>query len=212
MKKSKGLWILAGAFVVLLLGAGILSQRLGSEMQPDRLQTAHEDGDPAAEETGQTQAQTEGENGTQEESAQEPVKIAAPDFTVQDYEGNQVKLSDFKGKPVIVNFWASWCGPCKSEMPDFDEVYAEYGDEVQFMMVNLTDGSRETVESAKAYIEEQGYSFPVYFDTESEGAIAYGVMAIPTTSFIDEEGNAVAQAMSALDRDTIQQGIDMILQ
>src|SRR5699024_5754406 len=120
-------------------------------------------------------------------------------------------LSDFIGKPVILNFWASWCVPCKKEMPDFDELYAEYGEDIHFVMVNMTDGSRETLEGASEFIEEQGYSFPVYYDTEYDAAITYGVTALPTTYFIDAEGYLVAHALSALDRETILTGIDMIL-
>ena len=80
--------------------------------------------------------------------------IAAPDFTVLDREGNPVKLSDFAGKPVVLNFWASWCGPCKSEMPDFQEAYEKYDGEVVFIMVNCTDGSRETMDTAMEFISE----------------------------------------------------------
>ena len=134
----------------------------------------------------------------------------APDFTVLDYDGKEVKLSAFKGKPVVLNFWASWCGPCKSEMPDFNEIYQEYKDQICFMMVNLTDGTQETMEKAKAYVDGQGYSFPVYFDTKSEGAIAYGVYSIPTTFFIDANGDVVAYASGALSKEGLQQGIDMI--
>ncbi|MBQ4347432.1 MAG: TlpA family protein disulfide reductase, partial [Firmicutes bacterium] len=87
----------------------------------------------------------------------------APDFTVYDSEGNAVMLSDFIGKPIVLNFWASWCGPCKMEMPEFNEAYAELGEDIQFLMVNVTTG-RETQESASAFIEENGYSFPVFYD------------------------------------------------
>ena len=134
----------------------------------------------------------------------------APNFTMLDYDGNEVKLSDFKGKPVVLNFWARWCGPCKSEMPDFDEVYQEYKDQISFMMVNLTDGTRETMANAKAYVDGKGYRFPVYFDTKSEGAIAYGVYSIPTTCFINANGDVVAYASGALSKEGLQQGIDMI--
>ena len=79
------------------------------------------------------------------------------------------------------------------------------------MMVNLTDGSRETVESASAFIEEQGYTFPVFFDTQYSGAAAYGTSAIPVTFFIDRDGNLIAYAQSAIDAETLQEGIDMIL-
>ena len=80
-----------------------------------------------------------------------------------------------------------------------------------FLMVNMTDGSRETVETATAFIEEAGYSFPVLYDTESDAAISYQAYSLPTTYFIDAEGYMIARATGALDADTLQQGIDMIL-
>ena len=134
----------------------------------------------------------------------------APDFTVYDRDGNPVKLSDFRGKPVVLNFWASWCGPCKSEMPDFNQTYLEIGDEVQFLMVNLTDGSYETLASATSFIDGKGYSFPVFYDTSSSAANAYSVYSIPATFFIDAEGHLVAHASGAISADTLMQGIDMI--
>ena len=102
-----------------------------------------------------------------------------------------------------------WCPPCKQELPDFNEAFLrEEG--IRFMMVNLTDGQRETVESAGAFIEEMGYGFPVYFDTEYSGAAAYGVSSIPATYLIDAEGNLVAYAVGMISADALQQGIDMI--
>ena len=134
-----------------------------------------------------------------------------PDFTVLDRDGNPVKLSDLRGKPVILNFWASWCGPCQSEMPDFQKAYETYGDDVHFMIVNVTDGSRETVETARAYVDGQGYTFPIYFDTTLEAAILYGASAIPLSVFMDAEGRCVAHASGALSAATLQKGIGMIL-
>ncbi|MBQ8001626.1 MAG: TlpA family protein disulfide reductase [Ruminococcus sp.] len=135
---------------------------------------------------------------------------AAPDFVVYDADGNQVRLSDFAGKPVVVNFWASWCPPCKSEMPEFEAKYLELGDEVAFLMVNMTDNSRETVQTASDYIAAQGYTFPVYYDTAGSAATLYSVYSIPATYFIDAQGNLVANASGAIDSDTLQKGIDMI--
>ena len=136
----------------------------------------------------------------------------APDFTVYDKDSNAYSLSDFRGKPVILNFWASWCGPCKAEMPDFEESYHQYGDRIHFVMVNLTDGRTETVESASKFIAQQGYTFPVYFDVTGAAADKYGISAIPCTYFIDARGHAVSMGEGMLDAESLQQGIDMILE
>ena len=141
----------------------------------------------------------------------EEIENLAPDFTVTDMEGNEVKLSDFFGKPIVLNFWASWCGPCQYEMPDFEEVYKELGEDVVFLMVNLTDGYSETVSSAKSFLEGTGYTFPVYFDTLSEGAMTYQVYSIPCTYFLDRNGSLVSRNVGMITGDALRQGIDMIM-
>jgi len=147
---------------------------------------------------------------TASSSSENSNNMTAPDFTVYDSEGNQVHLSDFFGKPIILNFWASWCGPCKMEMPDFNTAYATYKEEISFLMINMTDGSRETIETASSFITEQGYSFPVFYDTDYSAAITYSATSLPTTYFIDANGNLIAHAKGAIDADTLQKGIDMI--
>ena len=196
MKKKQTLLAVILAFVLLLGGAYVLYDKLSQEVTPDQL--AVQDG---------AQAQEDGKSETGEDEAE---KVLAPDFTVYDREGNEVHLSDYVGKPVVLNFWASWCGPCQSEMPDFDEVYGELGDEIHFLMVNMTTSSRESFEKATAFIDEQGYSFPVFYDTEGDAATTYGVYSLPTTYFIDAEGYAVAQATGAIDKETLEKGIGMI--
>ena len=141
----------------------------------------------------------------------QPVQNLAPDFTVTDKDGNEVKLSDFFGKPIVLNFWASWCGPCQYEMPDFEEAYKELGEDVAFLMVNLTDGYSETVSSAKSFLEGAGYTFPVYFDTLSEGAKTYQVYSIPCTYFLDRNGSLVTRNMGMITGDALRQGIDLIM-
>lgn len=146
-----------------------------------------------------------GESGSGEEEPQ-----AAPDFTVVDGEDAQIKLSDFEGKPVVLNFWASWCDPCKSEMPMFQKMYETYGEELQFVMINITDGSHETKESAMSYIQEQGYTFPVYYDVESDAAKAFSVHSLPTTYFIDADGNMRGYGLGTMEEEVFLQGLDML--
>ena len=141
--------------------------------------------------------------GTQQEQA--------PDFTVEDRSGEKVSLRSLRGSPVIVNFWASWCGPCQAEMPEFEEAYKQYGDDIVFMMVNLTDGRSDTRESADAVIAEGGYTFPVYYDTTGEAANAYGINAIPVTLFIDTHGKLLYQKTGMMDAAELQSWIDTLL-
>ena len=96
------------------------------------------------------------------------------------------------------------------EMPEFNDKYQELGGEVQFLMVNMTTSSRESLEKAQTLIAEQEYVFPVLYDTEGDAAATYGVYSLPTTIFIDAEGRAIAQATGAIDAETLQTGIDMI--
>lgn len=174
------------ALAVLIGGSSILYSKLSDEYKPDSIGEIDE--------------------------TQEPQMVAAPDFTVYDTEGNPVTLSEHFGKPIVLNFWASWCGPCKSEMPMFQEMYETYGEDLTFLMVNLTDGGQETVETAGGYIEKQEYTFPVYFDTEQQAAYAYYVSSIPVTYFIDAEGNLAAYGMGAMDEQSFLTRVGMVLE
>ena len=189
MKNKKTVFWLLLVFALLLGGASVLYSRLGAGLEAQQLASSDE---------------AEPENG---ETAE---KIAAPDFTVYDAEGGEVHLSGYSGKPVVLNFWASWCGPCKREMPEFQAAFEELGEDIAFLMVNMTDGSRETVDTASSFVEEAGYTFPVYYDRDMDAASAYGAYSLPTTYFIDAEGFVIARAAGAIDGETLQTGIDMI--
>jgi len=143
-------------------------------------------------------------------SSQADKKTPAPDFTVYDTKGNKVKLSDFKGKPVVLNLWASWCPPCKGEMPHFNTQYANVKDDVVFMMVDLVDGQRETQEKGQKYVKDQAFDLPIYFDNEQQASNAYGISSIPDTLFIDSEGYIVNAYRGAIDEGTLIAGINSI--
>ena len=188
---NKRVWILLLALAVLIAGAAVAYNTLVDQVETDNM--------AAAENTTPASAQV----------AENP-NLAA-DFTVYDREGNAHSLTDFRGKPVIVNFWASWCSSCKSRLPDYQVKFQEYGEDIHFLMVNLTDGSRETVETAWNYVAGQGYTFPVYYDTAYSAAAAYSVYSIPATYFIDENGVLVAYAKGPLSIEKLQTGIDMVM-
>lgn len=152
-----------------------------------------------------------GSAGTVAPETEDPNKNTAPDFPVLDADGNTVRLSDMFGKPVVINFWATWCPPCKRELPDFDRLCREYGDRVVFMMVNLTDGRRDTVDGTKKFVSEKGYTFPVYFDTGLSGAKAYSVSSTPQTTFIDANGNVFATRIGAMSEAALRSYINAIL-
>ena len=181
MKKTV---LLAVCLVAVLVAAGLLYSRLGSryesQVQPTEAASAAGQAENAAGESAASSAQT------------------APDFVFYDADNNAYRLSDFAGKPVVLNFWASWCSPCRQEMPDFEDAYQKYGDKVTFLMVNLTGNGSDTVASAKKAIADGGYSFPVYYDLDADGAIAYGISSIPTTLILDASGTLVKKQVGIL--------------
>lgn len=111
----------------------------------------------------------------------------APDFTLPAVGGGEVALSAFRGKPVVLNFWATWCPPCREEMPAFQEFYRQKGREVEVLAVNLT-GSERSPGAVQEFLREKGYTFPVLLDVRGEVAGLYLVRAIPTTFFLDGGG------------------------
>lgn len=142
------------------------------------------------------------------------VRNMAKDFTVYNMDGEPVKLSDYKGKkPVVINFWASWCPPCKEEMPFFQEATNTYSSgDIEILMVNLTDGMRETKETALNYMKENNYNMNVMFDTEFSAAEAYIINSIPRTIFVDKDGYISGEYSGMINKNLLNDNIEKLIQ
>ncbi len=221
--KNYRAWLLGfTAFILLLLGATLAYAKLSLRYEQDRRnevryvteqgaaeQAAAEQADGteqgAAEQAAAEQADGTGKPNPEEQTAE------VVDFTMLNAEGEPVAFSELLGKPVILNFWATWCGPCQSEMPHIQEAYEQYGEDIGFVLVNLTDGKRDTMDTVKEFVAANGYTFPVYFDTEKKGAYAYGAYSIPLTYFMDAQGAVVSGRLGAMTREDLMEQIQLLL-
>ncbi len=187
--KNKSLIIVAVAFAAVMI--------LAVALYPKLAEKANEATTEAAEITEST------------ETAESTAKAEYPkyaDIKVFATNGNAVSLSDLEGKPMIINFWATWCGYCIHEMPAFEEAYKEYGDEIQFLIVNTNDD----ISDAKKFIAEKGYTFPCYYDLEYNAYMTYGLSSLPRTVAIDADGNIRYNRAGLITAEKLQSIIDTI--
>lgn len=131
----------------------------------------------------------------------------APDFTLYSLEGDEVALSDYKGKTVLINFWATWCTFCDKEMPDLEKLNNEYED-VVVLAVNV----RENQELVNEYIDKGGYSFPVVLDIEGVIASKFLITAFPTSYFVDKEGILLGAVPGMMTYDQMESVINQIVE
>ena len=143
------------------------------------------------------------------ESAQTSANKALADYgdvRIYDADGNARSLVELcEGAPVIVNYWATWCPNCVEEMDDYQKLFEKYGNEVRFVMVDATDGRRETREKADAYIADHDYGFPVYYDAEQSMGMVFAIEYLPTTIVVDRDGTIVSNASGRIDYTAIDQ-------
>ena len=186
----------AGGVLLILMGVLMLTGKMNAVtgylsriFQPVQKESVSgeetaEETESAAQETGETTAQETGERP----------KIPAPDFTLTDQFGNTHTLEDYRGKTIFLNFWATWCPPCRAEMPDIQALYENREEEGENALVVLgvaapNYGQETDAEGIAAFMEENGYTYPVLMDEDGALTAAYGIYSYPTTFMIDREGN-----------------------
>ena len=192
MKQKKTLLWMVLAFIILIGGASVLYGKLGKAQAREQLAVISEE-QFLAEQPAKT------DSAEQEEPAEVPSEQESiAEFSEKQEEAAEPSASEESSEAE------------RMKAPDFHEKYLESGEEIQFLMINMTDGSRETKETAVGFIEKKQYEFPVFFDTEFDAAMAFGAYSLPTTFFLDKDGYVIAHAAGAIDGKTLQKGIDLI--
>ncbi|AJG99438.1 alkyl hydroperoxide reductase [Clostridium beijerinckii] len=129
------------------------------------------------------------------------IKTKAIDFNLKDLNGNELSLSDLKGKKVFLNFWATWCPPCKAEMPEIEKLYQETKDS-DLVIVSVEIG--EPLNTVKSFIDSNKYNFKILIDPDQSVATKYNIISIPTSYFIDEVGNIVSTHVGGMNIDQMK--------
>lgn len=168
---------------------------------------------PAGSKTETKNIEEEKQDAEEEKDTKEEEKISAPDFTLIDQFGNTHTLSDYQGKVVFLNFWATWCPPCKAEMPDIQALYEKYGENSEDLIVlgianpkteDMPYNQDGTVEEVQTFLSEEGYTYPVVMDTTGESFMNYGITSFPTTFMIDKEGNVFGYVRGMISSDMME--------
>lgn len=196
------IWI---SIIVIIAAAGFSVYNYNNNLAKEKVQK-----EKLAQEkkTEEEKKKTEEEKKTAEEPKDnEKEKVPAPDFKLKDLKGNEVSLSDYKGKKVFLNFWASWCPPCKAEMPDLEKLYQETKDsDLVILAVNLGE-ERAT---ASKFVRDNKLNFTILIDDTNFVSMKYNVASIPTSYFIDKEGNISSKFTGMMTLDQMKELVDAI--
>ncbi|MFS0863854.1 TlpA family protein disulfide reductase [Fredinandcohnia sp. 179-A 10B2 NHS] len=132
----------------------------------------------------------------------------APDFEVQllGDENETIRLSELRGKKVVINFWASWCKPCREEMPEIQKFYETKSDDVEVLAINMT-ASEVKPENAKEFVEGKGYTFPLLFDVKNQASSDYKVLGLPETFFINSDGTINDYIKGQMNMETLEKKV-----
>lgn len=197
MHEKRNFIIAVVAMVVVIVGASVAY---------DKLVPKSADGSTTAQSTESSRTSTSSSSSSSSDGGASSdvfggstkASASLSDFSVLDEAGNSVKLSSLQGKPTIVGYWATWCPYCVKEAPTIQKLYETYGDRVNFMMIDTVDGTRETIDTGKAWKEQNGYTYPIYFDTTMEASYAGNVYYLPTTYVLKADGSVLTSITSTV--------------
>lgn len=203
-----------GGILMLIMGLLMFTGKMNSVTgYLSKIAGTTETGSEKKEASKQKETPQENKEDTDEntggDSKKDEETVPSIDFTLKDQYGNEHKLSDYKGKTVFLNFWATWCPPCKAEMPDIQKIYESYESEGEEALVVLgvaspNIGNEGSEEEIRAFLEENGYTYPVLMDTTGEVFSSYGISSYPTTFMIDRDGNVFGYVSGMLSEDVMK--------
>lgn len=216
IKKIGGIILIVSGILMMVNGFGSISKHFNmsqnSKIESKQEENKRENSNDKEDNSGGNDSQKDSNNENSNTGSNDEDRIKSIDFTLTDQYGKTHKLSDYEGKVVFLNFWATWCPPCKEEMPHIEQLYKDYNKNNEDVVIlgvaspNLgREGSREHVVN---FLKEQGYTFPVALDEDGALAYQYGINAFPTTFIIDKEGYVTQYIPGAMDKETMASFIE----
>lgn len=146
-------------------------------------------------------------------SQREDGRLIIPNFQFYDRRGNIVDFDSFRGKPIVINFWGTWCTWCVQEMSDFNKLAEEYGDKVNFLFLNVANSADETEADVEKFLADNGYdAITSYFDKAGQGTYVFGINSFPTTVFADSDGGLFDASVGLTEYDSAKRVIDKMLE
>ena len=213
-----------GGVLMILMGVLMFTGKMNditgylSTVQSDSSQeTVREENESGQSETDTDESGKTESQGSADDTERTLTPAPLSDLELTDQFGNPHSLADYKGKVIFLNFWATWCGPCRNEMPDIQKLYEEYsaqGGDAEVVVLGIAGpgiGQEGSAEEIAGFMEENGYTYPVLMDTDGEMFTQYGISAFPTTFMIDKDGNVYGYVPGQMTEDIMRSIIDQTL-
>lgn len=206
-----------GAFLMIVMGLFVFSGKLSYMQNNTNNSSSSTEYSTGKDATNSNSEENDKSNGTASSNKSEENKTPAIDFELKDQYGKTHKLSDYKGKVVFLNFWATWCPPCKMEMPDIQKLYEKYekqGEKSEVVVLSVAAPNTQDekdIDGIKAFLEENGYTYPVLMDDGGYTFGAYRISSLPTTFMIDKEGNVFGYVQGGLTQEAMESIIEQTI-